>query len=235
LTFNIANQRLENSVLEDAINKPYRPLPSKRISADEARYLLLILIPAGLAISTALGGLKETVAMLVLTWMYNDLGGADEDFRLRNLINACGFICHGSGSTLIAAGFGSYALSKQAEIWLVLTGAVIFTTLQVQDLPDMKGDAVRGRRTLPLVCGEGAGRWSVAIPVLIWSIICPYFWGLGVLSYAFTLVSGFVVSGRVLAIRNEAADEVTYKIWCLWLISLYVLPLFRSPDIFRVL
>ncbi|KAM0796883.1 UbiA prenyltransferase family-domain-containing protein [Usnea florida] len=232
LTFNIANQRLASSILEDSVNKPWRPLPSNRLSSDEARRLLLRLIPCGLLLSLFLGGLKESVTMLILTWMYNDLGGADENFIVRNLINAIGFICHGSGATLIAAGFRDHEITSQAHIWLTLIGGVIFTTLQVQDLPDMEGDAARGRRTLPLIYGEVVGRYSVAIAVLGWSFICPTFWKLGFLAYILPVMLGSLVAVRVLAMRNVPADQKTYRIWCVWLTVLYVLPLCKSHGAF---
>ena len=42
----IANQRLPESILEDSINKPWRPFPSKRLNEDQGRHLLLWMIPA---------------------------------------------------------------------------------------------------------------------------------------------------------------------------------------------
>lgn len=228
LVFNLANQRLPNSVLEDSVNKPWRPVPSRRISEEETRRLLLVLIPCGLLLSIFLGGLKETASMLILTWMYNDLGGADENYILRNIINAAGFICHGSGATIIAAGFGRHELRNEAYVWLAMIGGVILTTIQVQDLPDMVGDAVRGRRTLPLVHGEWIGRCSVAIPVAFWAFACPAFWQLGSFGHVLPVSVGLLVVYRVLMMKNVAADKATYRIWCLWLVILYTLPLFRA-------
>ena len=232
LTFNVANQRLPNSVQEDSVNKPWRPLPSKRLSLNGARRLLLGLIPCCLFVINFLGGLRETAAMLILTWMYNDLGGADENYIIRNLINAGGFMCHGSGATIIAA--GSEELTQSAYMWLVMIGAVIFTTLQIQDIPDMEGDAARGRLTFPLVHGPEAARWSVAFPVFIWSLICPAFWKSISLGYISSLVLGTLVGFRILTMKSVAADQKTYKIWCVWLVMLYMLPLCRDSGVVRI-
>ena len=228
LVFNLANQRLANSILEDSVNKPWRPLPSNRITSGEARRLLLVLIPCGMLLSMMLGGLKETVAMLVLTWMYNDLGGADENYILRNLINAGGFICHGSGATLISIGFKEYGLKRNAYIWLAMIGGVIFTSLQVQDIPDMVGDAARGRRTLPIVHGEWIGRYSVAVPVVFWSLACPAFWQFGFIGYTLPVAVGSLVVFRIVKKESVIADQTTYKIWCCWLTILYTLPFLRQ-------
>ncbi len=163
--------------------------------------------------------------MLVLTWMYNDLGGADENYVLRNLINAGGFMCHGSGATIIAAGIGDHELRREAYVWLAMIGGVIFTTLQVQDMPDMAGDAARGRRTLPLVHGEWIGRCSIAVPVVFWTYACPAFWQLGYIGHTLPTAVGLLVACRIMMKRNVAEDQITYHIWCLWLTILYILPL----------
>lgn len=56
-----------------------------------------------------------------------------------------------------------------------MIGAIIFTTLQTQDMADVHGDAKRGRKTFPLVYGDRAARWSITIPVTVWSLICLLF------------------------------------------------------------
>jgi hypothetical protein len=77
IVFNVANQRLPDSVVEDQINKPWRPMPSGRLSSDEARQLLLYVLPCSLIFIHFIGAFEEALWMIALTWMYNDLGGAD--------------------------------------------------------------------------------------------------------------------------------------------------------------
>lgn len=67
LIFDVANQRLPSSVLEDSVNKPWRALPSRRITPSSARRLLLCLIPVVFFATIYLGGVEETVSMMVLT------------------------------------------------------------------------------------------------------------------------------------------------------------------------
>lgn len=80
LVFTISNQRLPGSIVEDTINKSWRPLPAKRISSDGARRLLLMFaIPATLLVSLLYGaGKEETLVTIFLGYLYNDLAGADE-------------------------------------------------------------------------------------------------------------------------------------------------------------
>ena len=233
LLFDVANQRLPQSILEDTVNKPWRPMPSKRLTHNEARRFLLVLLPIVFLVSTYLGGLFESLALMSLTWMYNDLGGADENYIVRNLINACGFVCYSSGATTIAAGYGQNELNRKAWIWLAIVGAIVFSTLQMQDMADMEGDAVRGRRTLPLVHGETVARWSVAVRVAAWSFICPAFWESGVIGYGISVATGSVLIVRVLLLKGRMAYRKTWAIWCFWTMTLYLLPLLKEDAILR--
>ncbi|KAL8718173.1 MAG: hypothetical protein Q9225_004668 [Loekoesia sp. 1 TL-2023] len=229
--FDLANQRLLSSLLEDSVNKPWRPLPSHRLSLAQARRLLLFLIPAVTAASIFLGGLEETIVMHVLTWMYNDLYGADEHYAVRNLINAAGFMTYSYGATRVAA--GPYELNAVMRYqWVPIIGAVILTTLQMQDMSDQDGDAQKGRGTLPLKWGDGAARWSIAVPVVFWSLACPAFWRMQYWGWAVPLILGTVLAGRVLVLRSVEQDKITWKLWCVWTMTLYVLPLCKDHGVF---
>lgn len=186
--------------------------------------MLLVVIPLVFAGCWWLGGMVETVAMMVLTWMYNDLGGADEMYIVRNIINALGFMCYSSGSTDVAAGV--HALTPQAYKWIAIVGGIVFTTLSMQDLPDVEGDAARGRMTSPLMMGDAWSRWEIAVPIFLWSIICPIFWNVTWLGYVIPVAVGVWLAGRVLCLRNVTADKISWQTWCLWTGVLYALPLF---------
>ena len=243
LIFDLANQRLPNSIIEDSINKAWRPIPSKRISATHARRLLLVVIPVVFAITLYIGGMEETVAMMVLTWQYNDLGGADENFVVRNIINAVGFVCYSSGATRVACGYGRCSLNQNAYLWLTIIGGIVFSTLQMQDMgtqassliractnedaADQEGDRARGRRTMPLVIGDYPTRWSIALAVVLWSFICPAFWQLDIYVWMISMSFGGVIALRILLCRGIAEDKLTWLFWNIWITSLYLLPLIR--------
>lgn len=239
LVFDIANQRLSTSLVEDSVNKPWRALPSKRLSMAQARRLLLFLIPCVIITTVFLGGLRETLVMMSLTWMYNDLHGADEHYAVRNLINAAGFMTYNYGTSRVAAAAGSrHALNPVMDYqWVPMVGAVVLTTLQMQDMSDQEGDAQRGRGTLPLVWGDGVARWSIAVPVMVWSLVCPAFWQLDSFAgFALPVGVGGLLAGRVLMLRGVDHDKVTWKVWCVWMMVLYSLPLFKDHSVFaRVL
>ena len=235
LIFDLANQRLPASIVEDSVNKPWRPIPSGRISAAATRRLLLYTIPVTFCLIAILGGMREFIGMLVLTWLYNDLEGADDNYLTRNAINALGFVCYSSGSTIVAAGYGRWELNSRAFEWLAIVGGIVFSTLQMQDMADMAGDAVRGRGTLPLVHGEEVARWSIAIPVVFWSLFCPVYWEVGLWAFAPSVLIGGTLAFRVLWYRTVEADRRTWKLWCIWTEALYILPLCKNPSALRTL
>ena len=210
--FDVNNQSQSQSVLEDTLNKPWRWIPSKRLTADQARHSLLLIIPTVFLATLYLGGTREAVTLMVMTSMYNDLGGADVHFITRNLLNAFGYMCYSSGSMLVAVGHGQYHLSTMADWWLAIIGGIIFTTLQMQDMPDVEGDAARNRKTIPLVYGDFIARWSIAVPVIAWSFICPTFWGMSLFGYIAPVAVGVVFVVRLLVLRNVSADSITWKV-----------------------
>lgn len=170
--------------------------------------------------------------MMVLDWMYNDLGGADEHYVVRNIVNALGFVCYSSGSLRIASGYPDIRLNRLAYGWLAIVFLIVASTLQIQDLPDQEGDRARHRSTAPLVLGHEWARWTVAVPVLAWSLLCPLFWSVNIYAYVLPVVVGGYLAGRVLLLRSVAADEISWKLWCVWTGTLYLLPLAKEYGVF---
>ena len=174
LLFNIANQRLPSSIVEDKLNKPWRPMPSSRLTSTQARVLLLLVIPTVFIGSLFLGATTEVFLLIMLTWMYNDLGGGDQNLLVRNSINAFGMSCYASGAAVIVCG-KEREITPTGYTWIVMIGMVTMMTVQVQDLSDQEVDAARGRKKLPLVWGDGFTRCSIGLGVLGWSVCAPFF------------------------------------------------------------
>lgn len=222
----IANQRLPGSILEDSNNKPWRPFASKRLSHQHGQRMLLILVPGALVIGAAFGNYAETSTLLALIWMYNDLEGANSSMWWRAAVNTGGLTCFSAGVTAITAGPLNYAKLEGAVLWLLLTGVVIFTTGHAQDLPDMVGDSARNRQTIPLLYGQFVARVTLAIGCLLWSIICTLFWESSFLGSVPTLGLGVLIAYLTLTDRTQRSDEAVWKLYCFWLGTIYLLPLF---------
>lgn len=230
MIFNMANQRLPHSILEDKVNKPWRNIPAGRVTAGQTRRLLCVtLVAVFVTTKYWLGGHYESLALMMFTWIYNDLGGSEEAYLTRNALNALGYIFFAAGSTRIATDQHD-ALTGTAWVWILLIGLVVTCTIQVQDLQDQKGDRLRNRRTVPLILGDAPARYTVACNVFVWSLFCPAYWRLGIAGFVAPTGIGFIIMARVLRYREPIADEKTFKYWCLWLILLYLLPLLKYPD-----
>ena len=227
LLFTFSNQRMPEAVKEDKINKPYRPLAAGRIDGLQTRRLLLVCIPIVFLATLLIGATEETVLLTCLNWMYNELGGSDENYIVRNLILAATYAGYCSGAVRVAID-SEHTVHVTAYEWVAVIAGVILTTMHVQDLKDQEGDKARGRKTAPLVLGDTQARWSIAVPVLLWSVFCPAFWSLRLHESTLTVVLGLVVVYRVIMVHGVSADRLTWKVWSLWLTSLYLLPVFKN-------
>ena len=158
-----------------------------------------------------------------LIWIYNDLGGADENWLIRNALNAGGLMCFGLGAMTIAADPKQYDLTNKAYIWAAMIGSVVLTTVHSQDLPDMDGDSARGRKTIPLIYGESVARYSVAVGIVFWSVACPLYLGIQIQGYMPTACIGGCIVFRTLRCRSLSSDRSNWKLWCVWVTSLSAL------------
>ncbi|KAL3427512.1 UbiA prenyltransferase [Phlyctema vagabunda] len=223
--FNLANQRLPNSIIEDSINKPWRAIPSGRLTATQARHLLLTFIPVAYLSTFYLGGRNESMALMILTWLYNDLGAGDENFLIRHIANALGFCAFASGASQVACGFPAHTLSENAYRWLLLVAAIITFTIQFQDMEDLMGDRMRNRKTLPIILGEPETRLFNAVVILVFSATASAFWQSTLSGYLVPGTLGVIIAGRTLMLQSVPSDRKTFQLWCLWLVIIYALPL----------
>ncbi|KAI0173522.1 hypothetical protein GGR52DRAFT_543312 [Hypoxylon sp. FL1284] len=225
LPFAINNQRSPLSITEDSVNKPWRPIPSGRLSASSAKTIMLALYFCA-PLFSILGGMRQCVGLIALGSLYNNFSGAENPIA-RNTINALGYICFISGAMEVAVGSplpltSSYMLPR----WLATIAGIIITTVHAQDMYDQPGDSLRNRRTIPLVIGDGSARWTIAVWVPIWGLWCPHLWNSAVITRAIGVVLAGIISFRTLTYRNVPSDRTTFLIWNVWVSFVYMLPLF---------
>lgn len=228
LIFDLANQRSPESVEEDLVNKPWRPIPAGKVTPEQTRRGLLVAVPIALGLNYLLGVWKEGVFIHILVWLYNDLRGGDE--IVRDFIIAVAFGLFNRASLQLAIG-GQASIGVDGNTWTGIISGVILTTMQVQDLKDQAGDRLRGRKSMPLFLGAGVSRTVIAFFVLFWSLACINFWGIPKWAYALPFVSGIVVVLSVLLRRTPKEDARTWKLWCLWTVILYTLPVVRRISV----
>jgi 4-hydroxybenzoate polyprenyltransferase len=227
LPFNIGNQRQAGAIIEDKQNKPWRPVISGRLTPKQAKYLQLAIYPIVFLVSAIFGGTPQSLVLVLLEYLYNDLEGSERSCVTRNVVNASGFTVYSSGALAVALK-GTGPLSATLYQWKIFMGAVVASTGHSQDMADQAGDRLRNRKTVPLVVGDGVARWTIAVPTAFWTVAAPRFWNLGVVGSLVQFVIGWTVILRTIIIRDVAGDKRTFQIWNLWMVSLYLLPLIRA-------
>ena len=224
LPFAISNQISSDAIKEDRINKPWRTLPSGRMTPEQAEPLMLAFYLFALGLSSMTGGLKQSATLVIIGTWYNHFAGADSSCLVRNLINALGYVCFTSGAMEVALGFPLPVETRLVE-WFGVIAAVIFTTVHLQDMYDQLGDRIRGRKTVPLIIGDGPARWMTAITMIFWSYLCPRFWNSAMAVTALSVLLANTVAARCLLLRTIEADRLTFKLWNLWMTLVFLLPL----------
>ncbi|KAI1394545.1 UbiA prenyltransferase family [Hypoxylon fuscum] len=225
LPFAIDNQRRPVAIVEDAQNKPWRTMPSGRMTEAQARTLMLCLYPIALLVSLCMGGIRQSVALIVLGYSYNSIGLADLNWVSRNGINAAGFCCFASGALEVAIGQPLSAKHGVLLQWLAMIAGIVFSTVQTQDMADQAGDAMRGRKSLPLTVGDTRARWFTAVAVMMWSVICPLYWKVHIGPVLAIGGLGGGIALRTLVLRDVEADRKTFRLWNAWMGCIYLLPL----------
>lgn len=230
LPFAIDNQRQDVAILEDKHNKPWRTMPSGRMTPTHAKTLMCILYPAAFFASLYLGGLRQCSALMVLGYLYNDLRLADWSWISRNAINALGFCCFASGALEVTLKAPLQVMPLPTEYrrvieWLGIIAAVVFSTVQTQDMADQEGDLKRNRKSMPLAVGDGAARCFTAVMMSFWTVVCPLYWMVGNGTSLVVWVLGFGIACRTLVFRSLVADKSTFRLWNVWMAALYALPL----------
>lgn len=224
LLFAVGNQRRLESQIEDRENKPWRPLPSGRITTPGADTLYIAVIPLALLSGWILGAARtESVLLPFFSWLYNDRRMGDTHWVSRNLLNACGFVTFASGAASLAT---KQAVPLAEVPRLLLIAAIVATTIHAQDLYDQTGDAKVGRCTLPLRLGDWVARVSFALGLGLWTfVVCCVLPG-AVAAKALFAVTGLVALIRTLVARSEVSDKTTFRIYTAgWLVAIYVLPM----------
>ncbi|KAI1089759.1 UbiA prenyltransferase family-domain-containing protein [Rostrohypoxylon terebratum] len=235
LAFNVGNQRQPKSIAEDTINKPWRPMPSGRLSVAQAKYAMILSYIGSFVVSSRIGGSRPSFFLAILGYLYNDYGFGDMNGIIRNIINALGFITFDAGALEVALNRplrltpGSHAVyghnNFTVEKWLFLLLFVIYSTGHTQDMHDQEGDIVRNRSSLPLQLGDGVARYIIAAFMTMWGLLCPYFWQCNWTGYSVCGPLAFIIAYRSLRLRAVREDRLTFKLWNVWMISLYCLPL----------
>ncbi|KAI1283342.1 UbiA prenyltransferase family [Xylaria sp. FL0933] len=226
LPFNIFNQLSNAAINEDRINKPWRPLPSNRISQKQAASLMYVHYIVAILAGWYIGGFRQSLLLVALGVWYNIGGGADRSFLIRNIINAMGILSFETGAIEMALG-RQLLMTGPLIQWIAILASVISFTIQTQDLQDIEGDARRGRRTMPIAIGNIRTRRLTGLFILGSSVLCPLYWSLTWHIIVSLLLLGILISCHMIIYRTLEDDRRTFSVWNVWLFCLSLLPLVR--------
>ncbi|KAI0376538.1 UbiA prenyltransferase family [Hypomontagnella monticulosa] len=218
--FNLHNQR--HGIAEDTLNKPWRPLPSGRLTPEEATLIMYFMYPVTIIIALKCGGLAPCLLEMVFCLWHNEWGGG-ENAILKNLINGFGIPCLIAGPLEIATGRSIFSGQGKSAIWLSIIAAAIATTSHIQDFRDVEGDGAVGRRTIPLVIGDTNARLLASLGVVIFTYLSCWFWE-----------SGWREIANLFLNRTREGDDFSFKrLWFLWMLGLFSLPVFMFHFVTR--
>jgi 4-hydroxybenzoate polyprenyltransferase len=218
-TFCLCNQIV--GYREDRVNKPDRVLPAKTITMKGAVARWIFAMAAFPLVGFALGGLPIlgwAIAWQAIFLSYNFLG-LHQHWFTKNTV----FITLGTIVQLAPAWGLSAPLEPVAWRWILVVAASFGFTLHLQDLRDVQGDHLVGRRTLPIVIGQKWTRRLLAVGIGLLPLVTHF--GLVrsgsfrlsvvVLEVALTLLN-LVVAVRTLRLSSPQADHRTYILHTYW-------------------
>ena len=134
----------------DAINDSKRPIPSGRVTINDAKALTTVFFIAGAAIAVSIN-----LQVLLCTIVFSLLGIAYSapPFRFKNGIFAN--VCWGLGISAAILGGASVAVINSSSILAAFTLAFLTAGCGLtKDLKDLEGDRVMKINTLPIMLGE---------------------------------------------------------------------------------
>ncbi|KAI0757357.1 UbiA prenyltransferase family [Daedaleopsis nitida] len=225
LQFCTSNQCV--GVHEDAANKPWRPIPSRRITVARARALRWALLAACLALSARSGVLLPSAALALATVAYNELR-LDSHWAPRHVCNALGYAAFNAGATYVGCKGPQCVPETSISAAQVINALVVLTTIHAPDLEDAAGDRLDGRRTLP-VAFPRASRAVLLVALLGWSAFLVRFWGTGAVFSAVLLGLGALAGVRFVALDSPEADHTSFRLYTVWLCTVQIVPFLVGP------
>jgi 4-hydroxybenzoate polyprenyltransferase len=192
----------------DKVNKPYRPIPSERITKDEARTLAWILY---LLTLWRAAWLNRTFAFFILLLMLMTIAYSVPPMRLKKRLWV------NNGAIAVARGLFGFVAAwsmfdenpfDNSDPWAMglVMCIFLFGTITTKDFTDIKGDSKYGMRTIPVVFGTRFAAAFTALFFILPFVVLPLLTMFGYLiSETFVLTVLMVWGVYVLVLIHEAA------------------------------
>ena len=211
------------------VNRPWRPIPSGRISRVDACLLRIFLVPICLLASIFYGwDVFLTSAGLTMTMVVYDELNLAGHWIGKNACNVFGYLTFEIGATkvmgiiiyiprpafhhLISVTGRATQLDIVALRAMAFSTGVIFTTIQAQDFSDIEGDLKLGRITLPIYA-PSFSRVLTLFAMVAWSAILGTYWLLGPVTLGAFCCLGTFVGWRYYSLRASQDDSKSYMLF----------------------
>lgn len=210
--------------VEDRANRSGRPLASGRLDPAAARRTLGWLAAAALLLALAVGPVLAALVavMLGLGWCYS--GGRRPGKT--TALGSSAVIAAGGAVTFLAGWYTgggrvpdrSFAVvATSMSLWMAVAGLT-------KDLPDLAGDRLAGRRTLPVLLGARRARALLAVLCLLLGLgTVLAAWRTGAqLPFAGALMAGAVLVAGALSLGGSAHPRRPYRCFMVVQYALHV-------------
>ena len=214
LQFTVSNQSVPKSVNEDRINKPFRAIPSGKISVYHATILRWVLVPVCIGHSMLYSLLVTFTSafLIILTILYNEFD-ISSNGPLRNVFNALGYACFGSGAILVASPDPSKLSNVALKAITLNLFFVLLTTIHAQDFQDVDGDKEVGRITLPMMMPPSIARSTLLILLVTWSFILSKVWAVSAVVLLGYLGLATLAGLNYVLYETVEDDHCSYRIY----------------------
>lgn len=201
---------------EDRLNKPDRPIPRGEVSPKGALIRWGTLTLAFGIVGIWFGVWPWALMWIIATILHNFCGFHKHWFTKNNVIMFIGVLAEVAAAWQLVT-----PLSATAWRWLLVTSLAVSATAPIQDFRDVSGDRATGRRTLPIILGQGPARLLMCAVLLgmmglIYCVLIPPQRGKDL--WCDILLGGMVlwVIVRLLCCRSPEADHKTYMLYTYW-------------------
>ncbi len=232
----------------DEINKPHRPIPSGRISLENARNYSFILFGIGVVLSFVCSYLVNAIwpsvivlPAVIIMYLYARNLKAMPLLGNITVATLTGF-CFVIAGTVIACATSSL---KILFISIYLGLFAMFMTLAreiVKDMEDIEGDKLEGARTFPILYGKKLPSIVSIILIVVTTLMCPilYIFKIFNISYMIIMIVPIIIflycaySLKSLDPPEETCAKVSKNLKIAMLIS-FLAFVIGSFDIFNLL
>ena len=216
-----------HSQAEDYLNKPWRPLASGAVSHAWFRTRSVIFALTYLLVGIVLGAGWWCLSVGVISLLHAHVG-LSRWWLAKNILPTLGLLAMLGAQWRIVA-----PLTPAAWRWMIGMFVLIVVVIHIQDLRDLEGDRVVGRRTLPMVLGDRPTRISLALTFLMMPLADRILMQVGPGSslmawacYAVTTLLCLIITWCILTCRGREADHRTYRYWEYWFTAMFLSMIF---------